>query len=299
MDMHAFSMRWALIALALLGVAGLLAGCGATSGTTSGGGYGSDSGPWPTAPNRATGTTATRPAGNEPPTAPLYVVLRGKSADAETLKLAVASVEVKFEDSWTPVANKSLITAQETLPLTLGAKGTTCLLAKTDVPRRKYSHLRLRVDDAETALVRDDKKTALTLQTSVLTLAEWTPAEGKANLIILTVDGTKVTHTDDSATLPADAITVTTGLATGGVSGKMTPALPTARVEAFWGSSTTPIAGANPSAEDGAFTIENLPPGSYRIEVRAPGHRLIEPLTDPIAIDAKVVPLRKLDLTAN
>jgi len=286
-------MAFACAALALA----LFAGCGTTTGGT-GTGYGSDAGPWPSGPNR-TANTPTPPTEQTPPAA-LAVLLRGKTAEDQSLELEVTQVDLKYGDQWVPVANRDAIAKIETLPLRLGAKGNTAMLAapKTRVPKRKYTHLRLRFDDRKTKLVAGDKKLPLTLQ-ATLELGEWTPDEKALNTLIVNLDGTKVTVTKSSATLPPAALTVTKTTTAAGVSGKLVPPMPTARVDVFWGNTKFVLGTAAPNAQDGSFQIGSLPAGAYRLEVTNPGYHRAETPKELLQLDDKAVELGEIQMVKN
>jgi len=266
----------------------LIAGCGTTSGT-GGGGYGADAGPWPSSPTRATPTTGSSST-ERVPDAALTVLLRGKTAEDQVIELDVTQVELKFGDQWVPVANREAIAKIESLPLRVTKGGITAMLAapKTKVQKRKYTHLRLRFDDRKTKLAQGEKKLPLTLQ-ATLELGEWTPDEKTLNTLTVNIDGTKVSATGNSATLPAAAITAAKGAAAAGVSGKIVPALPTARVEAYWGDTKFVIGSASPSAQDGSFQIPDLPAGPYRLAIVTPGYHRDDPPKAPLLLEDKVV----------
>jgi len=270
----------------------LIAGCGTTGGT--GGGYGADAGPWPSSPARTT-PNASRPAAEQAPDAALTVLLRGKTAEDQAIELDVTQVELKYGDQWAPVANREAIAKIESLPLRITKGGITAMLAppKTKVQKRKYTHLRLRFDDRKTKLVQGEKKLPLTLQATP-ELGEWTPDERVINTLTVIIDGTKVTATGNSATLPASALTAAKGAAAGGVSGKIVPALPTARVEAYWGDTKLVIGSASPSAQDGSFQIPDLPAGSYRLAITTPGYHRDDPPKDPLLLEDKVILLGEI-----
>lgn len=283
--------------LLLLPLLFVLAGCGATSGMTPGSsGIGADAGPWPTAPTRNTNTT--RPGADEAPDAPVVVILRAKAADNEELRLDVTGVEVKFGGSWFDVAKKSAITAITAMPARVDSNGASMLLSKGMVPKRKYTHFQIRLDDKKTMLVSGNSKIPLTVKSAIIELKEWTPDEKKkVNVLVVTLDGTKITRTAESATLPADAITVQPEEATGAISGKLDPTLPTATIEAFWSGSKTSFGSVAPAAQDGSFTISDLPAGPYTLEIRTPGYRLVKPLKDAVNVETKTVELKDLTLT--
>jgi len=267
-------------------VATVIAGCGAAGG----GGYGADAGPWGQSPARTQPTQTARPPAEQVPDAVIVVQLRGKAAENEVLKLDIAQIELKYQDQWAPVTNREAIAKIETLPLAITQQGYTALLAtpKTKAPRRKYTHLRLRFDDAKTAFVRDAKEVPLTVQASALDLGEWTPDDKAINTLLVTLDGTKVTATASSATLPSGALAVAKKTATAGISGKILPASPTARVDALWGQTKVVIGTAIPAAADGTFQIANLPAGSYRLEVTHPGYHQADEDKKPIVIEEKL-----------
>jgi hypothetical protein len=266
-----------------------LAGCGTTTGGT-GGGYGADAGPWPSSPARTTPTAAGNPSAAQVPNAALVVLLRGKASEEQALELDIAQIDLKYGDQWVTVTNREAIAKIESLPLRMTKGSLTAMLAgpKTTVPKRKYTHLRLRFDDRKTKLVAGEKKLPLTLQ-ATLELGEWTPDEKTINTLTVSVDGAKVTATGNSATLPADAISVAKGTAAAGVSGKIVPALPTARVEAYWGDTKVVIGSAVPSAQDGSFQIPDLPAGAYRLAIVTPGYHRDDPPKDPLLLEDKVV----------
>lgn len=289
-----------ICALIALSVCGLL-GCGTGSnGMTGGNGVGDAAGPWPQAPTRTAPTAAGRPAADEPPKAPVIVQLISKAAKEHEVRLDVERVEVKYLENWFPMVQRKDIADSETLPLRAGDKGATFLLVRTDIPRRAYTHLRLQLADAKTALVVDEQTTLpLTLKGTTIELKELKLDDKKPNLITITIDGTKITTTAESATLPAEALTVTVSHPAGGVSGKVTPPMPNARVELFWKESKTLLGSGVPALSDGGFTITNLPPGHYRVEVRAPGHHLVEEVKGLVAVEQKIAALKPLALAAD
>ena len=274
----------------------LLAGCGTTTGGM-GTGTGADAPPWGTPPTRTASTPTGRPSTEQAPPVPLVVLLRGKAAEDQQLELDVTQVELKYGDQWVPVVNRDAIAKIEPLPLRVTSKGITAMLAspRTKVPRRKYTHLRLRFDDRNTRLVNGDKKLPLTLQ-AALELGEWTPDDRAINTLTVNLDGTKVTATAGSATLPAGALTVTKGAAAAGINGKLVPPLPTARVDAYWSNTKVVIGSATPAGQDGAFQIPDLPAGYYRLEVTNPGYHWSNAPKSPLVLEDKVVPLGDIQM---
>jgi len=283
-----------ILAIAALALA-LLAGCGTTGGT--GTGYGADAGPWPSGPNR---TAATPTPPEQAPPAALTVLLTGKAAENQSLELEVTQVDLKYGDQWVPVANRDAIAKIEALPMRLTVKGNVAMLAapKTKVPKRKYTHLRLRFDDRKTKLVSGDKTLPLTVQ-ATLELDEWTPDEKAVNTLTITLDGTKVTATKSSATLPPAALTVAKTTAAAGVSGKLVPPLPTARVDVYWGNTKFVLGTAAPNAQDGSFQIGSLPAGAYRLEVTNPGYHRAETPKDLLQLNDKALNLGEIQMVKN
>ncbi|MHB9130594.1 MAG: peptidase associated/transthyretin-like domain-containing protein [Armatimonadota bacterium] len=289
---------WYALSLALTALlAFVLAGCSTSPGGYTSGGTGADGGPWPTAPNRQQANTPARPS-DAPPPANLVVLLQGKSAKDQELQLNIDRIELKYEDKVQLVTTGVEIAKQEKLPLRFGEKGTTILLVKTQVPRRKYSHIQLRLADEKTSFVAGEQTQHLTLASSAFELGDWTPDEKKPNVITISLDGTKVATKGDSATLPTTGISVKTSIPKGGISGKLIPPATAGRVDIYWGTGKTLIGSAVPSPQDGTFTIENLPSGSYSVDIHVPGQRLIDPLTKPVNVEEKVLALPKLELTA-
>ncbi len=141
-----------------------------------------------------------------------------------------------------------------------------CWRKNTQVPKRKYSHFQLLLDSTNTLLVTANGKLPLTLGTTSFELHDWLPDEKKPwNVLVITVDGTKVVQSADgtSATLPAAAIAMHMEDATGAITGKLIPISPTAHVEALWSGTKISLNSDTPSAQDGTFTIKNLPDGAY------------------------------------
>lgn len=289
-------MKSACLMILAIAALALIAGCGTTGGT--GTGYGADAGPWPSGPNRTAAAPA--PPAEQAPPAALAVLLTGKAAENQSLELDVTQVDLKYGDQWVPVANRDAIAKIEALPLRLTAKGSVAMLAapKTKVPKRKYTHLRLRFDDRNTKLVSSDRKLPLTVQ-ATLELDEWTPDEKAVNTLTVTLDGTKVTATKSSATLPPAALTVAKTTAVAGVSGKLVPPLPTARVDVYWGNSKFVLGTAVPNAQDGSFQVGNLPAGAYRVEVTNPGYRRAETPKDLLQLSDKAVKLGEIQMVKN
>lgn len=281
--------------LTLTALAGLfLAGCGMNPGTSSSA-VGADAGPWPQGPNRT--TALQRPAADQVPMVPLLVVLRAHSAKGEELRLDVGEVALKQADQWYTVTTRADMVRLQALPLVVPEQGTSALLAHTQIPRRKYSYVRVQLQDKSTAVVRGEVTLPLTVLETTKGLGDWTPDEKTPNVLTVTLDGTKVATTPDSANLPAEAMTVSRVLPNGGVSGKLTPALPGAEVKAFWGKSDVVLGSALPDARTGAFSIAHLPTGNYRLEFRTPGYRPVDPVKNPLVVKDKVILLDSLALT--
>lgn len=288
-----------LLAFLALGLLGCSAG---SNGVAGGSGYGDSAGPWPQGPQRtAAGTPGATPAGakDESPRADVQLILVAKAPAGEEVQLDVDRVEVKFGDTWSPIVVRKDIADTEALPLRAGEKGSTFLLARTEILRKKYTHLRMQLTDGKSALRHETASIPLTLRSTTVELKDLKFDEKKPTMFTLTVDGTKVTKTGESATLPADAFDVAVGTPGGSIVGQVTPAIPNTRVELYWGTSKKLIYSVVPSLADGAFTVNNLPPGKYRVEVRAPGHHLADAPKDLIAVDTKVATLKPLTLTAD
>jgi len=283
----------ALIASAMIFVLVILiAGCG--SAPASGGGYGANAGPWPQAPTRSTPTASNEQ--DQPPTVPVTFTLRGKAATEQELRLNVTQIELRYGSRWHTVAKAEDIAKYETLPLKLSAKEGFALLARTSVPRRTYNYVRLTFAKEKTVLARKEQPDVpLMVEMVPLALGEWTPSDTRANLITITVDGAKVKF-EENVILPATALTAKALSPAGGINGKITPATPTARVEVFWGASKVLLGSVTPSAQDGSFTVANLPAGLYRVDVSAPGQKLSESLKDPVAVEDKPVTLKAFEL---
>ena len=55
-------------------------------------------------------------------------------------------------------------------------------------------------------------------------------------------------------------------------------------MEAFWGNSKISLGFDTPTAQDGTFTIKNLPDGPYTLTFNTPGYRLVEAPKDTVII---------------
>ena len=281
-----------------------LAGCGTTSSTS--GSYGADAGPWPQAPTR----TMPPVTADTTPTARVMVLLRAKTArDNEELQLTAQQIDLKYTDpktnavQWVPICTKANIAAIETMPLRFGPKGSVTLLVKTQIPQRKYTQLRVRFDDGKSLLLNTDpavipaqKWSVNTASPVLLDLGEWTPDDKNPNMLMVTLDGNQVTKNGAAATLPLAGFSVSNSVPPAGISAKLLPPLPTAHVDVFWGKTKTLLDSATPGA-DGVFTINHLPPGSYRLELTTPGYHQIDPRKDPVSVEDKVVTLSDIQLT--
>ncbi|MHB9024308.1 MAG: carboxypeptidase-like regulatory domain-containing protein [Armatimonadota bacterium] len=285
------TLIWIMLPLLCLGALLALAGCGALSGTPTSGSYGADAGPWPTGQPRPGTTTRT----DDVPSVPLVVVLQGKTSEGEELRVDIAQVDLKFKDRWLTIANRDGITKNAKLPFSFTQKGGTLLVAKTTVPKQAYSHVRVLFVDTKTVLVKGETSLPLAVESSALELGKWAMENEKTNSLVLTIDGAKVKEGEKSATLPAGALTVKTGVPTGAVNGKVQPAMPTAKVEVYWGDTTVQFGSAVPAAKDGAFAIGNLPAGSYKVKISAPGQHPTNPL-DPVQVAEKAVNLEPIQL---
>ena len=284
------------IPLGLLAIA--LAGCNTAASNGYGSGIGAEGGMWPSAPARQN-TAKANP--DDPPRVPLMVVLRVKSAEGEYITLDMDKVELKYAKQWVQVTNRVGMIAVDALPLHAADKGAAALLYTGTIQKRKYTALRFSISEKKTELVREKTKYPLTVQGTTLTLGEWTPADPdakvKTNLLTIEIDGTKVKKIKDSATLAAEASTISTALPAGALTGKLDPATPNANVDVYWGNSKTLLGTTMPDALTGAFTVTHLPAGLYRIDVRAKDRKLVEPLKNLISVDAvKATDLKALAL---
>jgi hypothetical protein len=272
---------YALMLAALLA----LGGC-TTAGTNTTSGTGGESGPWPTPPTQP---SSSRPANDDTPSASLLVVLRAAAPEETQLRLAVTQIEFKVVeknvDRWVTVAKREDIAKHESDTHLFSAKGGTALLASVQVPRRKYVMARVTLDDGKSALIKEKKESKLDVKLPLFSLAEWTPDEKAANQLTLAVNSAKLEKATEKtpATLPTEAFTLTPGVASGAVTGKVLPPMPNARVEFFWGTSKTALRAVAPAA-DGTFSVNDLPDGKYRIDVRANGFKLKEPLKEPVTV---------------
>ncbi len=272
--MFTINRYWISLAIVTVICLLILAGCSALPTTANGGtGYGASAGLLPEKP--------AIPPTDIPPSASLACLVCGTAADETSLTLAITKVELRYVDAkkiekWYTVADsKALKNALPPLPLKIGASGAMALISFAQVPLQSYTALRISVDSKATTFTKKDSATPLTLETDTFDLADWTLDTKITNNIILTLDGSKVMPAIDSAPakLTAAAISVAKGTALGSVSGKLTPAVGNAKVEAYWGESKVAMASATANSEDGSFTVYNLPPGSYRLNIIAAGHR--------------------------
>ncbi len=139
----------------------------------------------------------------------MLVVLRVTAAKDQQLQLAVTGVQLKSGGTWLDLAKDAEIKANYAHFISAGEKGAAALLAKnTQVPKRKYSYFQVLLDSTNTLLVTANGKLPLTLANTALALHDWQPDEKKPwNVLVITVDGTKVVQNADgtSASLPADA----------------------------------------------------------------------------------------------
>ncbi len=279
-------MKPVAIIVIALGALLALVGC-STAGTTSGG-TGAEAGPWPTAPTQP---SSSRPATDETPNAPLMVLLRAAAPEDTQLRLAVTQIEFKVVEKnterWVTVVKKDDVAKNEPAPLLFGAKGGTALLANVQVPRRKYTAVRVTLEDGKAALLKEKKESKLTVKLPQFPLPEWTPDDKLPNLLTLKLDIGKLVKATDTApaTLPAEAFSLTHGVATCILTGKVQPALPNAKVELFWGASKTALRTVAPTA-DGTFSVSDLPEGKYRIDVRANGYALQNPPKELLNVTA-------------
>ncbi len=283
--------------LLLLPVLFALAGCGSVPATTVGSsGTGADAGPWPSAPQHNLSSTTDAP----PPNAPVLVVLRASAPAQEELRLAVTGVQLKSGGSWFTLANGADIKANYPKSIRVSANGAAALLAKNvKVPKRKYTALQFTLDNANSLLATSDGNQPLLVKTTQFVLKDWQPDEKKPwNVLVITLDGTKVTLDQNGATVPAEATSLQFADANGAISGKLVPTSTTARVEAFWGGSNISLGVDVPSAADGSFTIKNLPDGPYTLNFTTPGYRLTEPMKAPVAVaNNKTTALADIALT--
>lgn len=289
------SRSYLLAVFTLLALPFVFSGCGAAPGTTGGSGYGADAGPWPTAPTRNTNGGQVSP--NDPPKVPLIVTVRATASPDEELALSISKIELKYENNIASVVGKEAIAQLTPMPLRAGDKGHVALLATTTLPRRNYTTLLITFDNAKTTL---KQKTGVTIPLSVLgatqDLGEWAMSTTEPNLLAIAIDGTQVTTTAKSASLPANALTVVKGVPAGSISGKLSPAVDNARVEVFWASTKASFGQMVTPVQDGSFNIGHLPAGEYTISITASGHRLAESMKKPVVVGEKPVDLGTLQL---
>ena len=265
--------------------------------TVGSSGSGADAGPWPSAPSR--NQTNGTPSDTIPNTSVL-VVLRATAPAEEEIRLAVTGVQIKSGGSWFTLAKDTEIKANYPKQIRAGAKGTSALLAKNaKVPKRKYNGLQLLLDNNNSVLVTSDGNQPLTVKNTQFMLKDWQPDEKKPwNVLVITLDGTKVTVDQNGATLPVEASSETVEDANGSITGKLVPTSATARVEAFWGESKISLDAETPSPSDGSFTLKNLPDGPYTLNFTTPGFRLTEPMKGPVTVaKSKAVKLDDITLT--
>jgi hypothetical protein len=283
----------ALIWLPGLLLLALLAGCGTAPGTASGSGFGADGGPWPTAPTNRNAAGQPLPDAEKAPVVPVTITLRGKGVGEQELRLDITSIRIRYgEKNWLPIAAREDIIKQEAMPVRFGAKGNTVFLGTVKIPRRKYSYLEVNLTENKCLLVKEDVSTVLALKNvASMKLNDWTPDEKGPNVLALTIDNSKITLTPATA-IAGEFFTVKPGVPAGAITGKITPAIPTTRVEAFWAGSKSSFGFGMVSGQDGAFTIPNLPAGSYRLEITAAGYHLAEPFKETVAVEDKAVTLK-------
>jgi hypothetical protein len=196
------------------------------------------------------------------------------------------------------VATAEDLAKQEPQPLRFTAKESFALLARASIPRQQYSYIRLTFAKEKSMLVREKTAdTPLIVENATLPIGEWTPSDTKPNLITVTLDGSKVTI-KDTAVLTADGLSAKALSPTGGISGKLSPATPAARVDVYWGGSKLLLGSVAPSSQDGTFTVPNLPAGLYRVDIVAPNQRVAEPQKEPVPVEDKMVTLKAMELVA-
>jgi len=285
----------ALIFLLALPIVALL-GCSTTATNTYGGnGVGADAGPWPQSPNRTTNTNPNTQT--DVPNAPLLIVLRGTTAEKSSMRVDITQIDFKLGDKWiTQVKRPDILKNETVTPFSFGEKGGAALLANTLIPKRKYAQIRVHWDERKAEFQQAEAKAALSIKGGVFDLTDWTPDEKAPNLLTIILDGTKIAHVANSATLAAEACTVTAGVAKGSITGSVTPALPTSRIEVYWNTAKLPFRSVAPNT-DGTFTVDQLPDGKYRVVVRSPGYHLKTALKDLISVTGeKPVTMEKLEL---
>jgi hypothetical protein len=309
------TIRFWLVAFCLLAGLLLLAGCGSAPGASGYGGSagtGADSGPWPTAPAKA--ANGTQAPGSDSPVGPLVVLLQAKANPDETLALAVTKIELKYDnDHWYPLASadgKNGAAKLSATPCSADSKGAVFMLSSSSIPRRKYTAIRLWFDDDATHVTRKAAAPStqptpptpvtipVTLASSTLALSDWTLDPKLRNFILLQIDGTKLKANDNALQAPAEAVTVTKGTALGEISGTVVATIPNVTVEAYWGENKEALAPAVPVAQDGTFTLSNLPTGNYRLVVHATGFHPALPLK-PVAVENAPIKLDAIKLVAD
>lgn len=278
--------------LAAVAAAGLLTGCGSAGPSIGGSGVGADGTPWPQRPARATGAASAADA----PRALVTLVLRGTAAKDDALAVNVAAVKLKYEkDRWLGVAAGDSLQKLAKFPVRIDDKGAVVLLWRDTIARRAYTDIQVSFTKVKTTLERGKQSVPLTIDTVTLPLGTWTPQADAPNTLLISLDGAKVKATAASARLGAEAFAVKTALPTGSIAGTLTPPTPAAKVEALWDGTQVSFGRATPQP-DGAFTLPNLPPGKYRLQVSADGYQLAQPLEKPVAVEDKAVTLETLQL---
>jgi hypothetical protein len=237
------------------------------------------------------------------------MLVRATTADETRMTLDITKVELEYFEvkdtqkiaRWYTLADgKALKNALPALPFKVETNGAIVLLCDGPVPVKSYTAVRISLDQKGTTFTNKAGVKPLSLATDTFALGDWTLDTKSTNDIVVSLDGVSITSEKNMTTssLAASAITLVKGTAQGSISGKLSPAVGNAKIEAYWGESKVAMASAVAKTDDGSFTIPNLPPGPYKLNIIATGYHPTQALK-PTMVETTNTDLGAIALSAD
>lgn len=238
--------------------------------------------------NAAPNPTQTASNSNSAPLVPLIIMLQGHAGEKNSISLQISEINAQYIDTrgsshWQKVADaKDLANSQPPMPFIASEKEAVSLLATVNIPQRRYQQIALKMQTGKTFFLQEDKKLPLEFDSLIIPTPDWALEISGNNLLTINIDATNTTINQKTAKLSQNALTVTTTLASGSIHLKLaeTPKSPITLAVA-WGNADKPFSTPVPLDIEGSFTINNLPPGNYRLLLNSNEYQLpddLEPL---------------------
>jgi len=275
---------------ALLALAGVAAGCGLNTDTSSGPSAvaGSQTATQAMAPPPATQTTPAEPPWHVAH-GRLLIVASVHSGGAEgpykSFAVTLEQVEVRQPEGWVSAASAEDLASLNARPVDLARAKEPLLLAVGSAPAETCEALRLRFQSGAehcswVAADAPKRRRALALPEDgcvEVTLDDVKIEPGRTTVAALNVDLTKAAADGDTRRIaPAMFAAGDASKVVGRITGAVSPAAALPRVWACRADTGTPITCADADPADGRFTINDVPAGRYFLRVTAGGYQPVE-----------------------